>query len=142
MSAEERTNQKGKWVPSVVKEIIKKELGLLAHLPKEKDLDPTLEFCRLVNTAIWQNTTERSTSGFKDDSGVYHPMYRYGIGLVTKNLIHPILSVPLYCPTKVTHLKCCGKVFDLLGLKAHVSQCHEAGRPNRKQPSISPLQFP
>ena len=92
MSAEERTNQKGKWVPSVVKEIIKKELGLLAHLPKEKDLD-TLEFCRLANTAIWQKTQWRSTSGFKDDSGVYHPMYRYVIGLVTKNLIHPILLV-------------------------------------------------
>jgi hypothetical protein len=153
MSAEERTNKKVKVVPSVAKVIIKKESEPLVHLPKEKDLDPTLEFCRLVNTAIWQNTTERSTSGFKDDTGVYHPMYRYGIGLVTKNLIHPILLdydlhfmlivyrklLDLYCPGKVTHLKCCGKVFDLLGLKAHVSQCHEAGRPNRKQPSISPL---
>ena len=75
MSAEERTNKKVKVVPSVAKVIIKKESEPLVHLPKEKDLDPTLEFCRLVNT------------------GVYHPMYRYGIGLVTKNLIHPILLV-------------------------------------------------
>ena len=92
MSAEERTNQKGKWVPSVVKEIIKKELGLLSHLPKEKDLE-TLEFCSLANTAIWQNTKVRSRSDYKDDSGMHHPMYRYGIMLVTKNLIHPILLV-------------------------------------------------
>ena len=93
MSAEERTNKKVKVVPSVAKVIIKKESEPLVHLPKEKDLDPTLEFCRLVNTAIWQNTKERNTSGFKDDTGVYHPMYRYGIGLVSKNLIHPILLV-------------------------------------------------
>ena len=26
----------------------------------------------------------------------------------------------LYCPAKVTYLKCCGKVFDLLGFKAHL----------------------
>ena len=32
-------------------------------------------------------------TSYMDDSVVYHGMYRYGIGLVTKNLIHPILLV-------------------------------------------------
>ena len=44
----------------------------------------------------------------------------------------------LYCPSGVTHLKCCGKVFDLSELKDHVDKNHEAGRPNRTEPSISP----
>ena len=30
-------------------------------------------------------------TSYMDDSVVYHGMYRYGIGLVTQNLIHPIL---------------------------------------------------
>ena len=42
-------------------------------------------------TAIWQNTKERHMTSYMDDSVVYHGMYRYGIGLVTQNLIHPIL---------------------------------------------------
>jgi hypothetical protein len=36
----------------------------------------------MANIATWQNTKERNASGFKDDSGAYHPMYRYGIRLV------------------------------------------------------------
>ena len=46
---------------------------------KETNLREVMEFCRLLNTAIWQNTKERSMGGFRDDSGDYHAMYRYGI---------------------------------------------------------------
>jgi hypothetical protein len=46
---------------------------------EKKVLNPLLEFCRLVNISIWQNTKSRGSSGFKDDDGESHPMYRYAI---------------------------------------------------------------
>jgi hypothetical protein len=46
---------------------------------KETNIREVMEFCRLLNTAIWQNTKERIMGGFRDDSGDYHAMYRYGI---------------------------------------------------------------
>ena len=93
----------------------------LVHLLQDKNSNASLEFCRLVNTATYEDW---NTRGFKDE-----------IWLVTKILIHPILLVyhlhlmpiviyrkmlNLYCPAKVTYLKCFGKVFDLLGFKAHL----------------------
>lgn len=58
--------------------------------------------------------------------------------LIQKCFIHFRKAINLYCPTDVTHLKCCGKVFKLSDLKTHVSQKHEAGQSNRTEPSISP----
>lgn len=46
---------------------------------KETNIREVMEFCRLLNTAIWQNTKERIMGGFRDDSGDFHAMYRYGI---------------------------------------------------------------
>nr|CAH0106612.1 unnamed protein product [Daphnia galeata] len=96
---------------------------------KETNIREVMEFCRLLNTAIWQNTKERIMGGFRDDSGDYHAMYRYGISKI----------ISLYCPPGVTLLKCCKKLFNLSELKAHVSQYHESGNAGRTEPSISPL---
>ncbi|XP_057379346.1 uncharacterized protein LOC130701400 isoform X2 [Daphnia carinata] len=97
---------------------------------KEKTSNALLDFCRLANISTWHNTKARSATGYRDDNGDYHAMYRYGIGK----------AINLYCPPDVTHLRCCGKVFDLARLKTHVMQCHEAnGQSNRTEPSISPV---
>ncbi len=97
----------------------------LVHLLQDKNSNASLEFCRLVNTATYEDW---NTRGLKDEIGLLRKV-------VTKNLIHPILLVyhlhlipiviyrkmlNLYCPAKVTYLKCFGKVFDLLGFKAHL----------------------
>lgn len=56
--------------------------------------------------------------------------------------VHYRKAISLYCPPDVTHLRCCGKVYDLARLKTHVSHCHEAnGQSNRTEPSISPVQM-
>ncbi|KAK4036539.1 hypothetical protein OUZ56_028590 [Daphnia magna] len=99
---------------------------------KEKTSNALLDFCRLANISTWHNTKARSATGYRDDNGDYHAMYRYGIGK----------AISLYCPPDVTHLRCCGKVYDLARLKTHVSHCHEAnGQSNRTEPSISPVQM-
>ena len=73
------------------------------------------EFCRLMNIAINQNTKARSSSGYKDDGGFYHPMFRYGTAQILK----------LFAPSTLSKLKCCGKVMPLAGVRAHVQRKHE-----------------
>lgn len=53
----------------------------LVSVPSKKVANKreVMEFCRLLNISITQNTKERVMSGFRDNSGDYHAMYRYGI---------------------------------------------------------------
>lgn len=51
-----------------------------------KDLQ---DFCRQANIAVSQNTKNRAGTGYKDNDGNFHPMYRYGISQILK----------LYCPS-------------------------------------------
>ncbi|XP_046445377.1 zinc finger protein 236-like isoform X1 [Daphnia pulex] len=124
------TNQVEKRnVASVAEGILTKAANVSAVDPsKENNVANLKEFCRLANIAMWQNTKCRTRNGCRDDNGDYHSMYRYGIGKI----------LGLYCPADVTHLKCCGKVFDLREMKTHVIQYHKTGQPGRTKPSISP----
>merc|ERR1712071_718383 len=87
-----------------------------------------LEFCRLANLSVAQNTKSRANHGFKDNAGNYHPMYRYGISQILK----------LFCPAGVERLRCCGRVYELSSLKNHVVKVHHDSK-SRLEPSISPL---
>ena len=86
-----------------------------------------LEFCRLANVSIGQNTKNRSETGFKDDSGNYHVMYRYGIVQILK----------LFCPPEVEKLRCCGRVWSIVALRQHVLKTHE--RMVKCEPSLEPV---
>lgn len=46
---------------------------------RAKSMAALLDFCRSANIAIGQNTKARASTGYKDDNGRYHAMYRYGI---------------------------------------------------------------
>merc|ERR1712071_149677 len=87
-----------------------------------------LEFCRLANLSVAQNTKSRANHGFKDNAGNYHPMCRYGISQILK----------LFCPAGVERLRCCGRVYELSSLKNHVVKVHHDSK-SRLEPSISPL---
>jgi len=103
----------------------------LAKVKEEtKEADATvrlLEFCRLANVSVVQNTKSRAATGYKDNSGCYHPMYRYGITQILK----------LFCPPNVEKLRCCGTVFELADLRYHVLKVHDAKM--KVEPSISPV---
>lgn len=86
-----------------------------------------LEFCRLANVSVAQNTKSRAAVGYKDNSGGYHPMYRYGITQILK----------LFCPPNVEKLQCCGRVYELDALRYHVLKIHDAKM--KVEPSISPV---
>ena len=49
---------------------------------RAKNLEEIKEFCRVANISVWQNTKGRSLTGYKDDEGNYHVMYRCGIAQV------------------------------------------------------------
>ena len=85
--------------------------------PTAGKLSPA-DFCRLASTAVTQNTKSRSHCGFRDDSGYYHAMYRYGIGQM----------VNLFAPAELARIRCCNKVYDLNGIKVHVTKVHDGTR--------------
>lgn len=43
-------------------------------------MSAVIEFCQNANRAIGQNLKSRASTGYKDNNGRYHAMYRYGIG--------------------------------------------------------------
>ena len=78
--------------------------------------------------ALSQNTNARRDTGFKDDKGFYHPIYRYN---------NISLMIKLYAPGSMTNLRCCNRVFSLQGIRTHVNKVHEG--PNAKYPiSLAP----
>jgi len=106
----------------------------VAELPKvkeeTKEADATirvLEFCRVANVCVAQNTKARAATDYKDNSGSYHPMYRYGITQILK----------LFCPPSVEKLQCCDRIFELDALRSHILKIHDSKM--KVEPSISPV---
>ena len=59
--------------------IAKDVVSVPSEKVREINIREVKEFCRLTNISIWQNTKERKMNGYRDDSGDYHAIYRYGI---------------------------------------------------------------
>lgn len=66
--------------------------------------------------------------------------YSFQFACLTLHFLNPNRALlKLFCPTEVTHLKCCDQDFDLANLVEHVLQVHDGSQPDHSEPSISPI---